>query len=358
MLFTTLNLISLIECVRDLRRDIRRARYWGLGTYEAIKLRRLSFKTIVLIAHLSPKPLFKLHKTATAAEAKIQKADLRELFVRVALTMSNNPKQLAYWFGEEHLLHFDPFTDDQTLRFHVVFNDPGWLNGPITMRSFLPKHRFAQVEPTTVEHSALIEEPAFLDLLDTDLSHSIVANLFDLSVNRVIELRNVLVKPKPYRRNTGAQTWELSAHKKDRFFLFEGLRHFLCYREAGFSKTQSFVEAARFIQSLPLYRSHASPVIDFRTNLYWALVSFGHIKDDQIKSGSREKIQALIAPIFQEPLNQRSRFKTFPIFEPIGFSSDKQNRLVDRINAAMIDNDFTKTRFYEITKETSYVETH
>jgi hypothetical protein len=69
---TSINLITFVTAIKDLRRDIRLSRLWGLTQDEARRLRKIPFRQILLICHLTPLPLFTLRKTATQAEADHQ----------------------------------------------------------------------------------------------------------------------------------------------------------------------------------------------------------------------------------------------------------------------------------------------
>ena len=79
--------------------------------------------------------------------------------------------------------------------------------------------------------------------------------------------------------------------------------------------SESFVRSVIHIQRLPIFQANHCPDIDFMTNLYWALVAFGLIKNEAMRSEEATKLAQCITPIFKESLVRARRFKRIPIFE-------------------------------------------
>ena len=238
---TSINLITFVSALKDLRRDKRLGRHWGLTDDEARRLRKIPFRQIVLICHLAPLPIFTLRKTASQAEADHQSKSIRELWVRYGLSLIHDQIDFESVFGDDHTLFADPVIDRQELRFHVRFFDPQWLLGEMKMTEFIPKHYYVGLEEPPTLTQSLIRDEAFVHLLDSEMPAAIVGNLFEMSATEVTHLRNHLTLPKRITANKGPQIRMLKQHHVDRFFLFEGVRHFMGFRQRGLSVTQSYV---------------------------------------------------------------------------------------------------------------------
>ena len=201
MSLTSCNLITFITCLKDLRRDIRLARAWGLTLEEAKRLRKLPLQQIVLICHLSPLPVFTLRKTASVEEAEVQSKSIRELWTRLALTIAHDRVLFETVFDDEHTLFADPLNDRQDLRFNVRFLDPKWILENAEMIAFVPKRYYVGFEELPRLPESLIQNEAFAHLLDSPMIASVVGNLLGLTTNLAIELRNLLTTPKSRHLN-------------------------------------------------------------------------------------------------------------------------------------------------------------
>lgn len=355
---TSINLITFVSALKDIRRDIRLSRLWGLTQDEARRLRKIPFRQILLICHLIPFPLFTLRKTATQAEADHQSKSIRELWVRYGLSLIHDRIDFESIFGDDHTLFADPVIDRQELRFHVHFLDPQWILGEMKMTEFVPKHYYVRLEEPLTLTQSLIRDEAFVHLLDSEMPAAIVGNLFEMSATEVTHLRNHLTLPKRITANKGPQIRMLKQHHTDRFFLFEGVRRFMGFRQRGLSVTQSYVWSLKDLASLPLFRANRCPDIDYSTNLYWALVTFGFIRDDKLDVSDAIRLGECITAIFQENLTDMRCIKVIPTFEPVLFASTKQEAILNAVNAAITDRDFTRTRFNQIIMEQNYAQSN
>lgn len=358
MSFTSCNLITFFACLKDLRRDIRLARAWGLTLEEAKRLRKLPLLQIVLICHLSPLPIFTLRKTATVEDAELQSKSIRELWTRLALTIAHDRVLFETVFDDDHTLFADPLNDRQDLRFNVRFLDPTWILNNSEMAAFVPKRYYVGLEEPPRLPASLIQNEAFASLLDSEMTSSVVGTLLGLSTNLVIELRNLLTTPKPRHLNKGPQIRQIQRHRAEQFFLFEGVRRFMVFRQKGLMPSESFVRSVIHIQRLPIFQANHCPDIDFMTNLYWALVAFGSLKNEAMRSEEATKLAECITPVFKESLVRARRFKTIPIFEPVSFASTEQQSILQSVNAAITEGDFSRHRFIQLLWDIHHAKPH
>ena len=358
MSLTSCNLITFITCLKDLRRDIRLARLWGLTQEEAKRLRKLPFLQIVLICHMNPLPIFTLHKTASVEEAELQSKSIRELWTRLALTIAHDRVLFETVFDDEHTLFADPLNDRQDLRFNVRFLDPKWILENAEMTAFVPKRYYVGLEEPPRLPESLIQNEAFAHLLDSPMTASVVGNLLGLSTNLVIELRNLLTLPKSRHLNKGPQIRQISRHRAEQFFLFEGVRRFMVYRQKGLIPSESFVRAFIALQRLPIFQANHCHDMGFTTNLYWTLVAFGFLKNEAMRSEEATKLAQCITPVFKESLVRARRFKTIPIFEPVTFASTEQQSILIAVNAAITEGDFSRHRFVQLFWDIHHAKHH
>ncbi len=355
---TSINLITFVSALKDLRRDKRLGRHWGLTDDEARRLRKIPLRQIVLICHLSPLPIFTLRKTASQAEADRQSKAIRELWIRYGLSIAHDRIEFEMVFNDDHTLFADPEHDRQELRFHVRFLNPQKLLGEMKMTEFVPKRYYVGLEEPPRMTLGLIHEESFRQLLDSHIPPALVGNLLEMSAKDITHLRNHLTEPKRVLPNKGPQIRQLERYQADRFFLFEAIRHFMGFRQRGLSASDSYFLSLKTLHSLPLFRANRCPDIDYSTNLYWALVAFGFLHDESLDVTDAIRLGECVTPIFQVSLTDMKFMKVIPLFEPVSFASRAQEAIVNAVNAAITDRDFTRTRFNQIIMEQNYAQSN
>lgn len=350
MQYPSLILLTLLECRRQIRIDRRRSTIWGLNTLEAENFMRLDFRTLILISHLALPPLFVAIKAPSLRDARRQPEALRYVWAHFMHRHRDEPFLFKEVNDQSSTITIDSETIDYKLRFNIRFANATWLKRlPVQMRDFLKPTFYQRTTTPSPPHDTLIEDRHFVEMLKSDLPHSVLGNLFHLPVANIIFLRNLLVKPQRYRLDRGAQIREISRYRKDRLRLFWAYEWFRTIKRVECDPTKAFWTTVQRMQTPGIFEANTNERIHFTMNFYGLLLSMGEI---QAKDTSYSmKLPDTVFADLPDPFATDAFFKNLPPFVDIPYAGSFYRRVINQINQAIVENDLSKTRLYRLLKE-------
>lgn len=271
-----LNLITLINLIREIRNKAEHLAYCDLDKSFIKDLLRTDFNDLVRNVGLNPLIFFKRKPISRAIETpstrhvitswKIIDASSHD-YIQTLLSATPNKKHQAL-----------PLCTN----FQLTVQFPRLLIAGNNDLSQIFAHSLLHVGLHYSDAPPALSPNTFTvpmqRLLQSDLSHNIVATLSGSTTSQINKLRHNFVLNHQFQRNTGVQYRELERNSFNRFALYLAAQYFQFFVELGVDPLTAYLDTIEALNHAPSLAINLSENFHLATNLFYWLKANNQIK--------------------------------------------------------------------------------
>lgn len=181
-------------------------------------------------------------------------------------------------------------------------------------------------------------------LLQSDLSHNIVATLSGSTTSQINKLRQNFVLNHQFQRNTGVQYRELERNSFNRFALYLAAQYFKFFVELGVTPLTAFLDTIEALNHAPSLSINLSDNFHLATNLfYWLkaqnLIETTNYADNGCKEVDLTDFPDNLHSFFNGKGERLPRIKRISSFAIPSFLDLEHQRFLKALNVAIENND-------------------
>lgn len=271
-----LNLITLANCIREHRHNLAQEVYCGLDDTSIKTVLNKDFNNLVRNIGINPLMFFKKKPISRTVKTKATEHIITTW--KVVDASSHNYTQT--------LLSATPNKKHEALplcsNFQLALQFPRLLVASSNDLSQIFAHSLLHVGLHYSDAPPALSPNTFTvpmqRLLQTDLSHSIVATLAASSTSHINKLRQNFVLNHQFQRNTGIQYRELERNSFNRFALYLAAQYFQFFVELGVDPLTAYLDTIEDLNHAPSLAINLSENFHLATNLFYWLKANNQIK--------------------------------------------------------------------------------
>ena len=181
-------------------------------------------------------------------------------------------------------------------------------------------------------------------LLQSDLSHNIVAALSGSTTGQINKLRKNFVLNHQFQRNTGIQYRELERNSFNRFALYLAVQYFKFFVELGVTPLTAFLDTIEALNHAPSLSINLSENFHLATNLFYWLKAQNLIETTNYADNGCKEIYLTDFPdnlhsFFNGKGERLPRIKRISSFAIPSFLDLEHQRFLKALNVAIENND-------------------
>lgn len=337
-----LNLITLTNMIREIRNKAEHQAYCDLDKSFIKVLLRTDFNDLVRNVGLNPLIFFKRKPISRAIETpstrhvitswKIIDASSHD-YIQTLLSATPNKKHQALPLCSNFQLAV------QFPRLLIAGNND---LSQIFAHSLLHVGlHYSDAPPTLSQNSFTVPMQR---LLQSDLSHNIVATLSGSTTSQINKLRQNFVLNHQFQRNTGVQYRELERNSFNRFALYLAVQYFKFFVELGVTPLTAFLDTIEALNHAPSLSISLSENFHLATNLfYWLkaqnLIEATNYADNGCKEVDLTDFPDNLHSFFNGKGERLPRIKRISSFAIPSFLDLEHQRFLKALNVAIENND-------------------
>lgn len=181
-------------------------------------------------------------------------------------------------------------------------------------------------------------------LLQSDLSHNIVAALSGSTTGQINKLRRNFVLNHQFQRNTGVQYRELERNSFNRFSLYLAAQYFKFFVELGVTPLTAFLDTIEALNHAPSLSINLSENFHLATNLFYWLKAQNLIETTNYANNGCKEVDLTDFPdnlhsFFNGKGERLPRIKRISSFAIPSFLDLEHQRFLKALNVAIENND-------------------
>lgn len=337
-----LNLITLANCIREHRHNPAQDVYCDLDGATIKTILQKDFNDLVRNIGINPLMFFK--KKPISRTVKTEMTEHIITTWKVVDASSHNYTQT--------LLSATPNKKHQALplcsNFQLALQFPRLLIACNNDLSQIFAHSLLHIglhysdAPPTLSHNSFTVP--MQRLLQSDLSHNIVATLSGSTTSQINKLRQNFVLNHRFQRNTGVQYRELERNSFNRFSLYLAAQYFKFFVELGVTPLTAFLDTIEALNHAPSLSINLSDDFHLATNLFYWLQAQNLIETTNYADNGCKEIDLTDFPdnlhsFFNGKGERLPRIKRISSFAIPSFLDLEHQRFLKALNVAIENND-------------------